>query len=342
MFFGKTKSDWATEDRSYEEWNMYERFFRHKYDDKTFCWRHYKNQNKKKKHHLCCNFLTLQSMLLIVLPWCEIVQSEDTLLHSTVTVVTTLTCHIQQKMWTNASSLEQLGWSECCQISCSVQKSFQNSCKTITLFSYMGPMILSSAAYCCDASPCSITRAVFCVVYSLNAYSSDNVSPHRPDTSHAHPPSGEERPPPPYPSSSCHTLPHHFYPKPPPCTRPVAPGPESQPPASPPPPMRWSGFTPPAPPPSSSSSSSSSSLDINSNPKPSCLHFPKHSPPGDMSHAHPSDINASPLYIRTPLVLTRHDQSLGNPPSFPSSMPPPPPWAACPCARERGPPRLTR
>uniref|UniRef100_A0A7N6AT81 Uncharacterized protein n=1 Tax=Anabas testudineus TaxID=64144 RepID=A0A7N6AT81_ANATE len=173
------------------------------------------------------------------------------------------------------------------------------------------------------------------------AESSDNVSPNRPDTSHAHPPPGEDRPPPPYPISSCHTLPHHFYPKPPPCARPVAPGPESQPPGSPPPPMRWSGFTPPVPPPSSSSSSSSSSLDINSNPKPSCLHFPKHSPPGDMLHAPPPDANASPLYIKTPLVLTRHDQSLGNPPSLPSSAPPPPPWAACPCARERGPPRLT-
>ncbi|KAM6905634.1 rho GTPase-activating protein 44 isoform 3-T3 [Xenentodon cancila] len=170
---------------------------------------------------------------------------------------------------------------------------------------------------------------------------SDNVSPNRPDTSHAHPPPGDDRPPPPYPTSSCHSGPHHFYPKPPPCARPVAPGPESQPPCSPPPPVRWPGFNPPALPPSSSSSSSSSSLDINSNPKPSCLHFPKHSPPGDMSHAPPPDINASPLYIKTPLVLARHDQSLGNPPSLPSSAPPPPPWTACPCARERGPPRLT-
>ncbi|XP_061606548.1 rho GTPase-activating protein 44 isoform X2 [Phyllopteryx taeniolatus] len=164
-----------------------------------------------------------------------------------------------------------------------------------------------------------------------------DVSPNRPDTSHAHPPPGEDRPPPPYPAASH----HHFYPKPPPCARPVAPGPESQPPASPPPPQRWSGFTPPAPLPSSSSSSSSSSLDINSNPKPSCLHFPKHSPPGDTSHAPPPDANASPLYIKTPLVLARHEQSLGNPPSIPSSAPPPPPWAACPCARERGLPRLT-
>ncbi|XP_027897405.1 rho GTPase-activating protein 44 isoform X2 [Xiphophorus couchianus] len=170
---------------------------------------------------------------------------------------------------------------------------------------------------------------------------SENVSLNRPDTSFAHPTPGEDRPPPPYPSSSCHSIPHHFYPKPPPCTRPVAPGPESQPPGSPPPPVRWSGFTPPAPPPSSSSSSSSSSLDINSNPKPSCLHFPKHSPPGDLSQAPPLDTNASPLYVKTPLLLTRHDQSHSNPPSLPSSAPPPPPWAACPCARERGPPRLT-
>ncbi|XP_062305149.1 rho GTPase-activating protein 44 isoform X3 [Osmerus eperlanus] len=167
---------------------------------------------------------------------------------------------------------------------------------------------------------------------------SDDVSPNRPDSSHVYPPPGEDRPPPPYPTSSCHPAPHHFYPKPPPCARPVAPGPESQPPGSPPPPLRWSGFTPPLPPPSSSSSSSSSSLDINSNPKPSCLHFPKHGPPGDVSHAPPPDPTASPLYIKTPLVLTRHDLSLGNPPSLPSSAPPP--WAACPCARERG-PRLT-
>ncbi|XP_028842502.1 rho GTPase-activating protein 44 isoform X1 [Denticeps clupeoides] len=163
--------------------------------------------------------------------------------------------------------------------------------------------------------------------------SSDDVSPNRPDSSHAYPPHGEERPPPPYPTSTC-----HFYPKPPPCARPVAPGPESQPPGSPPAPLHWSGFTPPhLPPPSSSPSSSPSSLDINSNPKLSCLHFPKHGPQCDAPlHV---DANASPLYIKTPLVLTRHDVPLGNPPSLPSSAPPP--WAACPCARERGPPRLT-
>nr|XP_021327139.1 rho GTPase-activating protein 44 isoform X4 [Danio rerio] len=180
--------------------------------------------------------------------------------------------------------------------------------------------------------------------------SSDDVSPNRPDSSHVYVSHVEERPPPPYPSSSSHPGPHHFYPKPPPCARPVAPGPESQPPASPPPPLRWSGFAPPQPPhqpqhqhqpqpqlppPSSSSSSSSSSLDINSNPKPSCLHFPKHGPVCDAPHASMlHDVNSSPLYIKTPLVLTRHE-----PPSLPSSAPPP--WAACPCARERGPPRLT-
>ncbi|XP_031670140.1 rho GTPase-activating protein 44 isoform X1 [Oncorhynchus kisutch] len=189
---------------------------------------------------------------------------------------------------------------------------------------------------------------------------SDDVSPNRPDSSHVYPPPGpgEERPPPPYPTSTLpHLAPHHFYPHPKvlPCPRPVAPGPESQPPGSPPLPLRWSGFTPPLPPPTSSSSSSSSSLDINSNPKPSCLHFPSkhalphsHPLPGDMSlppHAPlPPDMGkASPLYMKTPLVLARHDLSLGmsmgNPPSLLSSAPPL--WATCPCARERGLPRLT-
>ncbi|KAM9456845.1 rho GTPase-activating protein 44 isoform 4-T7 [Clarias gariepinus] len=167
--------------------------------------------------------------------------------------------------------------------------------------------------------------------------SSNEVSPHRPDPSHAHVPHGEERPPPPYPSSSTIShVPHHFYPKPPPCARPVAPGPESQPPDSPPSHLRWSGYGPPQPqalPSSSSSSSSSSSLDINSNPKPSCLHFPKHGPACELP-----DVNTSPLYVKTPLILTRNEVSLGNPPSLPTSGPPP--WAACPCARERGPPRL--
>ncbi|XP_019213412.1 rho GTPase-activating protein 44 isoform X5 [Oreochromis niloticus] len=151
---------------------------------------------------------------------------------------------------------------------------------------------------------------------------SDNVSPNRPDTSHAHPPPGEDRPPPLTPLL-CATLPPPLLSQTPTLRSPC--GTRSRVPAAwlTPPPMRWSGFTPPVPPPSSSSSSSSSSLDINSNPKPSCLHFPKHSPPGDMSHAPPQDTNASPLYVKTPLVLTRHDQSLGNPPSLPSSVPPP-------------------
>ncbi|XP_068509409.1 rho GTPase-activating protein 44 isoform X7 [Syngnathus scovelli] len=148
-----------------------------------------------------------------------------------------------------------------------------------------------------------------------------DVWANRPDTSQARPPPGENRPPPPYHAASH----YHFYPKPPPCARPAAPGPESQPPASPP--HHRSGFAPPAPLPSSSSSSSSSSLDINSNPKPSCLHFPKHSPPGDG--------NASPLFLKPALVLARHEQCLGYPPSAP------PPWAACPGARERGVPRPT-
>ncbi|XP_068509406.1 rho GTPase-activating protein 44 isoform X4 [Syngnathus scovelli] len=178
----------------------------------------------------------------------------------------------------------------------------------------------------CTASPplapafSLFSHQSFVLSYSLNIYSSD-VWANRPDTSQARPPPGENRPPPPYHAASH----YHFYPKPPPCARPAAPGPESQPPASPP--HHRSGFAPPAPLPSSSSSSSSSSLDINSNPKPSCLHFPKHSPPGDG--------NASPLFLKPALVLARHEQCLGYPPSAP------PPWAACPGARERGVPRPT-
>ncbi|KAI3359190.1 hypothetical protein L3Q82_002714 [Scortum barcoo] len=122
---------------------------------------------------------------------------------------------------------------------------------------------------------------------------------------HAHPPPGEDRhiATPPLP----HLLLPHCRPPllqaPPPGTS--GPGPESQQVSgSPPPPLRWSlAFTPPAPPPSSSSSSlllpfflflllllvtialARHSTSIRtpspqlSNAPPSCLHFPKHSPP---------------------------------------------------------------
>ncbi|CAB1312047.1 unnamed protein product, partial [Coregonus sp. 'balchen'] len=176
---------------------------------------------------------------------------------------------------------------------------------------------------------------------SSDRASSDDAS----DSCYAYPSPEEERPPPPYPSSSsssfssCYPPPHHFYPRAPQCARPVAPGPESVPPGpSPPPPPRWSGYSPPPLPPSScpSPSPSPQQLDINSNPKPCTLHLPKQSSLAEAPHASPpSETNVYPLYLKTPLVLTRHDPSLGpHPPNLPLSAPPP--WAACGCSRERG------
>ncbi|KAM4623290.1 rho GTPase-activating protein 44-like [Polymixia lowei] len=173
--------------------------------------------------------------------------------------------------------------------------------------------------------------------------SSDDASSNWSDSCYAYPSPEEERPPPPYPysssssssSSSCYPLPHHhFYARAPPCTRPVAPGPESVPPAGPSPPPRWSGYSPPPLPPLLCASPLQ--LDINSNPKPSSLHLPKQAPLSDAPHAAPSETNACPLYIKTPLALTRHDPSLGlpHPPNTPLSAPPP--WAACACNRARG------
>uniref|UniRef100_A0A669EEX7 Rho GTPase activating protein 44 n=1 Tax=Oreochromis niloticus TaxID=8128 RepID=A0A669EEX7_ORENI len=51
--------------------------------------------------------------------------------------------------------------------------------------------------------------------------------------------------------------------------------------------------------------------------------------PSNAPHAPPSETNGSTLYIKPPLVLTRHDLFLGSPktPSTPLSAPPP--WAAC-------------
>uniref|UniRef100_A0A673Y050 Rho GTPase-activating protein 44 n=1 Tax=Salmo trutta TaxID=8032 RepID=A0A673Y050_SALTR len=173
--------------------------------------------------------------------------------------------------------------------------------------------------------------------------SSDDASSTWSDSCYAYPSPEEERPPPPYPSSSsssyCYPPPHHFYPRAPQYARPVAPGPESVPPGpSPPPPPRWSDYSPHPLPPSScpSPSPSPQQLDINSNPKPSSLHLPKQSPLAEALHAPPpSETNASPLNIKPPLVLTRHDPSLvPHPPNFPLSAPLP--WAACACSRERG------
>ncbi|KAM6951892.1 rho GTPase-activating protein 44-like isoform 1-T1 [Aplochiton taeniatus] len=173
---------------------------------------------------------------------------------------------------------------------------------------------------------------------SVDRASSDDVSSNWSDSCYAYPSPEEERPPPPYPSSSssCYVPPHHFCPRAH-CARPVAPGPESLPPGpSPPPPPRWSGYSPP--PPLPPLCPSPQQLDINSNPKPSSLHLLKQgSLPSDAPHAAPSETNVPPHYIKTPLVLTRHDLSLDSPhpPNIPLSTPPP--WAACVSNRERGP-----
>ncbi|XP_046888199.1 rho GTPase-activating protein 44-like isoform X4 [Hypomesus transpacificus] len=166
---------------------------------------------------------------------------------------------------------------------------------------------------------------------------SEDASSNWSDSCYTYPSPEEEKPPPPYPSSSSFSSgylpPHHFYTRAPQCVRPVAPGPESMPPGpSPPPPPRWPGYSPPPLPPLCPSPHQ---LDINSNPKPSSLHLPKQGSLPDALHAIPSETNVSPLYIKTPLVLARHDPPPGSlPPNTPLSAPPP--WGACACNRERG------
>ncbi|XP_068438935.1 rho GTPase-activating protein 44-like isoform X7 [Clinocottus analis] len=181
--------------------------------------------------------------------------------------------------------------------------------------------------------------------------SSDDASSNWSDSCYAYPSPEEERPPPPYPSSSSsssssscssYSLPHHhFYTRhTPPGMRPVAPNPESVAPGtSPPSRRRRRGHSPPPPPapPPHSLCPSPQPLDVNSNPKPDPSHPPaKQAPPPDASHAAPPETNGSALYIKPPLVLTRHDLFLGSPkpPNTPLSAPPP--WAACACSRERG------
>ncbi|KAK6329257.1 hypothetical protein J4Q44_G00012350 [Coregonus suidteri] len=96
------------------------------------------------------------------------------------------------------------------------------------------------------------------------------------------------------------------------------------------------GVQPPLPPSDALIPEQGEQLDINSNPKPCTLHLPKQSSLAEAPHASPpSETNVYPLYLKTPLVLTRHDPSLGpHPPNLPLSAPPP--WAACGCSRERG------
>ncbi|MEQ2221563.1 hypothetical protein ILYODFUR_017161 [Ilyodon furcidens] len=116
--------------------------------------------------------------------------------------------------------------------------------------------------------------------------------------------------------------------------RPTAPTPESVVPPGPSPPPRLAGCSPP--PLLFSPYPSPQQLDVNSNPKPHSLHLPKRASLPDTMHATPSEMNGSTLYIKPPLVLTRHDLFLGSPkpPNTPLSAPPP--WAALACSHERG------
>ncbi|KAG7506246.1 rho GTPase-activating protein 44-like isoform X1 [Solea senegalensis] len=175
---------------------------------------------------------------------------------------------------------------------------------------------------------------------SSDRASSDDASSNWSDSCYAYPSPEEEKPPPPYPSSSSssssscssYSLPHHhFFNRAPPGMRPVAPSPEFVPPGLSPP-LRCSGYSPP--PLTHSLCPSPQQLDVNSNP--SSLHLPKQAALSDALHASLSETNGSTLYIKPPLVLTRHDLFLGSPkpPNTPLSAPPP--WAACACSRERG------
>nr|XP_057924487.1 rho GTPase-activating protein 44-like isoform X1 [Doryrhamphus excisus] len=174
---------------------------------------------------------------------------------------------------------------------------------------------------------------------SSDRASSDDAS----DSCNACPSPEEERPPPPYPSSSASSsscsscspfsLPHpHFYTRAPPGMRPLSRSPECVPSGLSPLPRR-SGYSPP--PFLHSLCPSPQPLDVNSNPRASPPHLPKQASLSDPLHAPPPDSNGStPLYIKPPLVLTRHDLFLGSPkpPNTPLSAPPP--WATC--SRERG------
>ncbi|XP_033893936.3 rho GTPase-activating protein 44-like isoform X3 [Acipenser ruthenus] len=156
--------------------------------------------------------------------------------------------------------------------------------------------------------------------------STDDVSSNWSDSCYAYPSPEDDRPPPPYPTS--YLPPRHYYPKAQPSSRPAAPTP-LDPVTLGSSPHRWTGYSPPLPPPSPSPQQ----LDINSNPKPSFLHLPKQNSLTDAPHAAP-ETNVSPLYIKTPLVLTKQDPLFGTPPNLPMSASPQ--WVSCTCTRERG------
>nr|XP_014340145.1 PREDICTED: rho GTPase-activating protein 44 [Latimeria chalumnae] len=137
---------------------------------------------------------------------------------------------------------------------------------------------------------------------------STDVSSYWSDSCYTYPSPEDDRPPP-YP---CYLHSHHYHPKAQPSARPEAPSP-----------YRWMGYSPTLPP-------SPQQLDINSNPKPCSLRLPKQS---SLTESHAPETNASPLYIKTPLVLTKQD-SFGIPMVPPMSASPP--WVSCACARDRG------
>ncbi|KAM3921019.1 rho GTPase-activating protein 44 isoform 3-T3 [Leptodactylus fuscus] len=140
--------------------------------------------------------------------------------------------------------------------------------------------------------------------------SGDEISPQWSDTCYNYPSPEEDRPLS-YPSSQHPSL-HPHPPKAPPSAKPDATST-----------FRWSGYSqtlPPSPP----------KLDINSNPKPCFLHLTKQS---SLTDPHASEPNVSPLYIKTPLVLTKPDPS--GTPNLPT-MSASPPWLSCSCARDKG------
>ncbi|XP_067914128.1 rho GTPase-activating protein 44 isoform X3 [Heterodontus francisci] len=145
--------------------------------------------------------------------------------------------------------------------------------------------------------------------------STDELSSNWSDSCYTYPSPEDDRPS----LSPCYQHAHHFYHKAQPSARP-----EGVPQAFSP--QRWSGYSPTLltqPP-------SPQQLDINSNPKPCSLHLPKQSP---LTDSHVSETNVSPVYIKTPLLLTKHDP-YGTP--FNPSMSASPPWVSCACARDKG------
>ncbi|XP_060700223.1 rho GTPase-activating protein 44-like isoform X3 [Hemiscyllium ocellatum] len=145
--------------------------------------------------------------------------------------------------------------------------------------------------------------------------STDELSSNWSDSSYSYPSPESKRPSP----SSCYQHAHHFHLQAQPSARP-----EGLPQASSP--QKWSGYNPTfvtQPP-------SPQQLDINSNPKPCSLHLSKQSP---LTDSHVSETNISPVYIKTPLLLTKHDPC-GTPFNPPVSASPP--WVGCACARNKG------